>query len=640
MSELLLADGRVIVDRDVRIAMRDGIHLSADVYRPNRPGRFGAILEHIPYRKDDLRALQDRGQNLVLVEAGFVCVRLDVRGTGSSEGVAVDEYTEAEQLDGVEVVEWMARQEWCNGNVGSWGKSYGGFSCIQLAARRPPALRAIAPVYATDDRYTDDMHFDGGALSAFELSNYPIRMIGMNALPPGEGEGPEFDRRWRERIDATTPWVLRWVAEQHDGPYWRNGSLRPDFERIECPVFIVSGWHDGYRTAGLRMARSLRCPWQLLAGPWTHVAPDRGVPEPRYPFMGELISFFRRHLDPDAADGGEPARPRSVVFVEEHDSPAVEQARVSGEWLASEAWPRSAADTVLSLGVGGTAPASASVGLATGNWCPPPPDSGLFGDQREDEASSACFETEPLDAPVEVLGAPRVRLAIRHPGPRAIVSVKLNDVSPAGESQPVTRGALNVVCEGDATVDVDLMATGWRFRPGHRIRVAVAVNDWPCLWPLPVLAPIEVAGAVELTLPGLPDDARPFTPGTEMVPVTWTEGEVADRPSRWEVVRDPAGAGIDAEDWWAFELPGEGVRCEEGHVYRTRVREDDPLSVDVEGRTRFRLTRPGLDCMAEASGSFTCTAEEFAVELTLDVTRDGQPFHSRRWSERIPRRGC
>ena len=224
--------------------MRDGVCLSADVYRPDRPGRFGAVLEHIPYRKDDLRALQDRGQNLALVAAGFVCVRLDVRGTGSSEGVAVDEYTETEQLDGVEVVDWMSRQDWCNGNVGSWGKSYGGFSCIQLAARRPPALRAIAPVYATDDRYTDDMHYDGGALAAFELTNYPVRMIGMNALPPGHGEGPEFDRRWRERIDATPPWVIPWLTEQHDGPYWRNGSLRPDYERIECPVFLGFGEVD------------------------------------------------------------------------------------------------------------------------------------------------------------------------------------------------------------------------------------------------------------------------------------------------------------------------------------------------------------------------------------------------------------
>jgi hypothetical protein len=622
--------------------MRDGVHLSADVYRPDRPGRFGAILEHIPYRKDDLRALQDRGQNMVLVEAGFACVRLDVRGTGSSEGVAVDEYTEAEQLDGVEVVDWISRQDWCNGNVGSWGKSYGGFSCIQLAARRPPALRAIAPVYATDDRYTDDMHYDGGAVAAFELSNYPVRMIGMNALPPGDGDGPEFDRRWRKRIDSTPAWVIRWLTEQHDGPYWRNGSLRPDYERIECPVFIVSGWHDGYRTAGLRMARRLRSPWQLLAGPWTHVAPDRGVPRPVYPFMRELIEFFRTHLEPDSVSPGGPGRPRSVVFIEEHDPPDAPAESVSGEWLASDSWPESAGESVLTLGTSGVAPASASVGLATGNWCPPPPDSGLFGDQRGDEARSACFETEPLPEPVAVLGPPRVRFRIAHPGPRAIVSVKLNDVAPGGASQPVTRGAANIACDGEASVEVDLMATGWRFRPGHRIRVAVAANDWPCLWPLPRLERVRVTTAVELTLPGLPADARPHVAATDVVPVTWTGGVVTDRPSRWDVVRDAETgmAGVEAADWWAFEFPQEGLRCEEGHVYSTGVRDDDPLSARAQGRTRLGLTRPGLDVVAEASGTFTCTETEFVVDLDLDVTRDGEPFHRRSWRERIPRRGC
>jgi hypothetical protein len=556
--------------------------------------------------------------------------------------VAVDEYTEAEQLDGVEVVDWMSRQDWCNGNVGSWGKSYGGFSCIQLAARRPRALRAIAPVYATDDRYTDDMHYDGGAVAAFELSNYPVRMIGMNALPPGDGDGPEFDRRWRERIDSTPPWVLRWLTEQHDGSYWRNGSLRPGYERIECPVFIVSGWHDGYRTAGLRMARHLRSPWQLLAGPWTHVAPDRGVPRPVYPFMRELIEFFRAHLDPDSAPAGGVDRPRSVMFLEEHDPPDAPPERVSGEWISSEAWPGSAGESVLTLGMAQEAPASVSVGLATGNWCPPPPDTGLFGDQRDDEARSACFESEPLRDPVVVLGVPRVRFRIAHSGPRAIVSVKLNDVAPGGASQPVTRGAVNLECDGEAAVEVDMMATGWRFRRGHRIRVAVAANDWPCLWPLPRLEPLHVTTAVELTLPGLPADARRNAAATDVVPVTWTGGVVTDRPSRWEIVRDAETgmAGIEAADWSGFEFPQEGLRCEEGHGYSTGVRDDDPLSARVEGRTRFRLTRPGLDVVAEASGLFTCTETEFLVELDLEVTRDGEPFHRRRWRERIPRRCC
>ena len=126
------------------------------------------------------------------------------------------------------------------------------------------------------------------------------------------------------------------------------------------------------------------------------------------------------------------------------------------------------------------------------------------------------------------------------------------------------------------------------------------------------------------------------------MPVTWSEGVVSERPSRWQIVHggETGLAGIEAEDWSAFELPKEGLRCEEGHVYSTGVRDDDPVSAHAEGRTRFRLRRPGVDVVAEAGGRFTCTETEFAVELDLEVTRNGEPFHSRTWRERIPRDGC
>ncbi|HEY3766418.1 MAG TPA: CocE/NonD family hydrolase [Gaiellales bacterium] len=624
----------MLVERDVGITVRDGVRLSADVYRPNRPGRFPALLEHIPYRKDDLRAPQDRGQNVTLVEAGFACVRLDVRGTGSSEGVAEDEYTEAEQRDGVEAVAWIAEQEWCTGRVGAWGKSYGGFSCIQLAARNPPALAAIAPVYATDDRFTADMHYDGGAVCAFELTNYPIRMIAMNALPPGSASD---EPRWIDRIERTPPWVLRWLREQRDGPFWRNGSLRPEYDRIRCPVFIVSGWRDGYRTAGLRMAQRLEGTWQLLAGPWAHYAPDRGVPAPRHPFMAELIRFFQTHL----ADGAATARPRSVFFIGEFDSTAAPHAEVSGSWHGSDAWPGRCSETVLTLGAAGVAPASATVGLATGNWCPPPPEHGQFADQRADEARSLCVTSAALAAPVEVLGAPVVRFGIDHPGPRAIVSVKLNDVAPSGESAPVTRGAVVVDCDGPAMVELPLMATGWRFRPGHRIRVAVAANDWPCLWPLPGHHDLAVTTAVELALPGLPADAAPYAAEDDIVPVTAPEAVGHDRPSTWRITTDviTGRCGVDASDHSAFELPEDGMLCEEAHRYHTSALDDDPLSARAEGRTRLRVRTSEHDVEARARGRFSATATEFVVDLELDVRRDGVRLHRRRWRERIPRDG-
>ena len=303
---------------------------------------------------------------------------------------------------------------------------------------------------------------------AFELSNYPIRMIGMNALPPGEGEGPEFDRRWRERIDSTPAWVVRWLTEQRDGPYWRNGSLRPDYERIECPVFIVSGWHDGYRTAGLRMARRLRSPWQLLAGPWTHVAPDRGVPRPVYPFMRELIAVLPHPPRPRCGRGRCSRPPRSVVFIEEHDSPAAAPERVSGEWISSDVVAgRRAADDGADAGGAADRPAP----RRRSAWPPATgarrrPTAACSATSASTRPAAPASSSEPLTEPVAVLGAPRVRFRIAHPGPRAIVSVKLNDVAPGGESQPVTRGAVNLACDGEAAVELDLMATGLEVSAG------------------------------------------------------------------------------------------------------------------------------------------------------------------------------
>jgi putative CocE/NonD family hydrolase len=639
-GSLELDGGNVLLERDVGVTVRDGVRLSVDVYRPNRPGRFPAILEHIPYRKDDLRAIEDRSQSTFLVNAGFACVRLDVRGTGSSQGVAQDEYTEAEQHDGCDVVAWMAQQPWCTGAVASWGVSYGGFSCIQLAALRPPALRAIAPVYATDDRYTDDMHFHGGALNASSLPGYPTEMIAMNALPPLGRRDEEFDRNWRRRIEETPAWLVDWIREQHDGPYWRNGSLRPDYSRIVCPVLICAGWRDGYRTAALRMARNLEAPWQLLAGPWAHKLPDRGVPGPRYPFLAEMARFFHRHLG--EGDGPPPpGRPRSVFFIGSPDTPVRPHPVVSGEWLASEAWPEGVRRTRHVLGGPATAPARVTTGIMTGQWCPPPPATGQFLDQSRDDAQSAVFDGEPLAAPVELFGEPVVRLRLRHPGPRTLVSIKLHNVAPDGSAQPVTATAVNIAIAGEAALELPLMAAGWRFAAGHRIRVAVAVADWPNLWPLPQVAPLEITSPVELELPGLPPDAVAFAPADEpLVQIAQPGAQISAR-SQWDVVTDvlTGRAGIVTSMRAREAIPDEGFTVTESGSRFAMTGDDDPTSAEVKGTWRYHLTRPGLEAHVHAESRFRATADAFLVDLRLRVRADGAPFAERRWKERIPRRG-
>ena len=138
------------------IPMPDGVRLSATLYMPEngKPGeKFPALLEYLPYRKDDATAARDYPIHTYFAARGYVSVRVDIRGFGTSEGVPTDrEYSQQEQLDCEKVIAWLASQSWSNGKVGMFGISWGGFNAIQMAMRHPPALKAIM----ADDKISPD----------------------------------------------------------------------------------------------------------------------------------------------------------------------------------------------------------------------------------------------------------------------------------------------------------------------------------------------------------------------------------------------------------------------------------------------------------------------------------------------------
>jgi uncharacterized protein len=287
------------------------------------------------------------------------------------------------------------------------------------------------------------------------------------------------------------------------------------------------------------------------------------------------------------------------------------------------------------------APARVTTGVMTGQWCPPPPATGQFLDQSRDDAQSAIFQGEPLEAPLALFGEPVVRLRLRHPGPRTLVSVKLQNVAPDGSSQPVTSAAVNVEIAGERELELPLMAAGWRFAAGHRIRVAVAVADWPNLWPLPEVAPLEITAPVELELPGLPADAAAFEPAAEPLVEIAQPGAETDASSRWDVVTDvlTGAAGIVTEMRAREAIPAEGWSIVES-ARRWAMTGDDPLGAAVGGTWRYRLERPGLETDVQVETRFEATAAEFIVDLRLRVDAGGAPFADRSWKERIPRRGA
>ncbi len=330
---------------DVRIPTRDGTELSANVWRP-APSEDGAvpdgpvpaILEMIPYGKDNWRRNADVGRGEWFGARGYAFVRIDVRGTGSSAGVALDEYTEVETRDGFDAVEWVAAQPWCSGAIGMWGISYGAFTSIQVAKLRPPHLRAIVPVQGTDDRYATDVHYIGGCVTASELSQYGVSQVAMNAMPPDIGlRGDGWLEEWRARLEATPPWLIGWLRNQTDGPYWRPGSLAPDYDAIEAAIFNIGGWCDAYVDSAFRMQARCTAPSRTLVGNWVHGWPHDSNPGPNLDELHEVVRFFDRWLKDER--NGLDDEPAVVWFERDYSEPEPFPEAWPGRWRATSAFP-------------------------------------------------------------------------------------------------------------------------------------------------------------------------------------------------------------------------------------------------------------------------------------------------------------
>ena len=271
--------------RDLWIPLRDGVRLAARVWLPHEAAGdpVPAVGEAIPYRLSDGTAADDRRRWAYVAAHGYACVRIDLRGTGNSGGLMLDEYLPSEADDLVEAIAWIAAQPWCTGAVGMTGISWGGFNSLQVAARRPPALRAVISLCASDDRYADDVHYRGGCVLGLDMLHWATNMLALNARPPDPavvGDG------WRDA----------WLGHQRRDAYWRQGSVCEDHSAISAAVLAVGGWADGYTDAVLRLLAGLPGPRRGLIGPWGHPYPDDGGPAPSIGFLQECVRWWDHWL--------------------------------------------------------------------------------------------------------------------------------------------------------------------------------------------------------------------------------------------------------------------------------------------------------------------------------------------------------
>jgi len=627
------------------IPLKDGMTLAARIWLPEdaEQNPVPAILEYLPYRKRDGTYERDALTHPYLAAHGYAGVRVDIRGCGESTGLLFDEYAKQEQDDGMEVIAWLAAQPWCNGAVGMMGISWGGFNGLQIAARRPPALKAVVTICSTDDRYADDVHYMGGTLLTAGL-DWAFFFFSSMCLPPDPLlVGDSWRPMWLDRLQNIPLFFDLWLQHQRRDAYWRHGSVCEDYEAIQCPVYAVGGWTDGYKNAIPRLLERLKVPRKGLIGPWAHAYPHFALPGPQIGFLQEMLRWWDYWLK--GVDTGVMDEPMLRAWMTESVKPAPHHETLPGRWVAESSWPSPRIrPRRLFLTDAGLREASASlrtrelcspqtVGKCAGEWVPFGRGHDQASDQQEDDMRSLVFETLPLDTPIEILGAPVVTLDVASDRPIANLIVRLCDLHPTGESLRVSYGVLNLTHrdghENPAMLEVgeryrvriQLNDAGSVFPAGHQVRLVLSTAYWPMIWPSPEKATLLIFSGT-LDLP----QRSPQGSDERLSPFPEPESAPPEKPTVFR--RD--GERVERIDRIGLELGTQGKS-------QYRVEEDDPLSAVAELRRTLVMSRDAWQIRVETQMRLACTGNVFLVQGGLRAWEGTSEVCCRNWDRSIPR---
>jgi len=645
------------------IPMNDGVRLAARVWLPEGADTHPVpvVWEYLPYRLwDDLRWRDDKtGANLAPYGVAFV--RVDIRGTGNSEGVMTDEYDVPELTDGVEVIAWLARQSWSNGSVGMRGISWGGINALQIAALNPPALKAIMPMGCIVNRFTDDAHYLGGAYGQENLG-WGASFKGHMAAPPDpQVVGPQWEKLWRERLEATPSILETWSTHQRYDSYWRRASPDVDYAAIKCPVYVVDGWGDPYSNCIGELLEHLTVPRKGLIGPWGHIFPNLATP------MGldwphEEVRWWQHWLM--NVNTGLMEEPMFRAFMMyQADSQAFPD-EVPGRWVAETAWPpQEETAATLYFDQGGalaTHPGQRAqvkyvgdkiVGITKPQW--------VYGrptefEQSADDRNSLVFDSQPIEQAIEILGYPVAKIRVSADVPVAQLAVRLTEVTADGKSWLVSYGLLNLTRRGSMReaaplkpgefydIEVPLYLSGHRFQKGSRIRAAISTGLWPLVWPSPAIATLTIElGASRLVLPVRPIPAeeapfnvpviRPATPaagqakagggyanGLQWVTTPIKQGSGAQMPVRDAHGRFTYNRGIAPK---TTVVTAVGTATTTASTRTMEITEGQPNSGLMKFEEMNRWQRGEWDCTVEFGGEMTSTADAFHLREWLIAKR-------------------
>lgn len=660
------------VEEHVWITLGDGCRLGARIWLPEEAPRrpVPAVLEYIPYRKRDGTRARDEPMHGYFASQGYAAVRVDMRGSGESDGLLADEYLKQEQDDALEVIEWIAAQPWCSGAVGLQGKSWGGFNALQIAARRPPALKAIITTFSTDNRYVDDIHYMGGCLLNDNLWWGSIMLAYQSRPLDPQIVGDRWRARWLERLEQLPFFPALWMGHQHYDGYWKHGSVCEDYAAVQCPVLAVGGWADAYTNAVPRLLEGLSVPRLGIIGPWGHLYPHDGVPGPAIGYLQEAVRWWDHWLK--GRDTGIMREPMLRAYVEDPVAPDGTREFAPGRWVGEAQYPSAniqprrfhlRADRGLGERSDGdvefTIRSPQSHGKAAGEWMAAGCPGEHPTDQRLDDGGALVFDSVVLNHDLEVLGPPALCLQLAADAPVAQLVVRLGDVAPDGRVTRVSYQVLNLTHRDGHEhpealesgryyeVALKLNACGHRFRPGHRIRLSIATAYWPIVWPAPYPATLSIrtaSSALDLPVrradPGPavsfpPPVHGPRTPISQIAPGHIRRYTLQDHVSGETTYVTDAVGGVFGEG----VLRLEAVDVELAHSLKREltIRDDDPLSARYQLTQSFELGREGWRTRIDTAAVMHGDRQNFYLTGTLTARLDGVVVAERRWDFTIPR---
>ncbi|WP_427016291.1 CocE/NonD family hydrolase [Pseudarthrobacter sp. P1] len=663
---------RTTVLENVSIPMSDGVRLAATIWLPEDAGAnpVPALLEYLPYRRSDWTAPRDAQRHPWYAGHGYASVRVDMRGCGDSEGVMLDEYHRQEQADGVEVIEWLAAQPWCSGNVGMFGISWGGFNALQLAAEQPEALKAIVTVCSTDDRYADDVHYYGGAMLGIDMTSWAGTMLAFQCRPPSPWNvGGNWETLWKERLEALQPFSEIWLDHQERDDYWRHGSVCEDYSKITAAVLAVGGWADPYRNTVFRLLENLQSPVQGLVGPWSHQYPDIArTPGPTIGFLQETLRWWDHWLKgKDTAIMDEPAL---RAYHQDSVRPATHYPERAGTWVGLDGWPSPAvgsrsfnlATGLRSLATGADSLAVVDTeqhnGVDAARWFPFGNLSDLPPDQRAEDGRSVVFQTPALERDINLLGYARLKLRVASSTARANVFARLCDVAPDGSSTLITRGAINLARRNGMDradelvpgefVDADIQFTsmGWQVPAGHSLRLALSTTYWPWIWPHGEQGSITVDAAHSTLLlddldPAVvgaltiefeePEQSAPLDirPGPALPPRPEREVHYEPASQTWTLTVDPNYGGN--------RIYPDGLKFGEDATERYTISGNDPLSARAESEWTVTMERGDWAVRIQTHATVTATKEHYVLHNTVKTYKGDELFFERTFEKNIAR---